>query len=147
LEIEEQQMAYSDERLNDIFDRTSGYCHICGLKLSFSNYGVFGARGSWEVEHSRPRCEEGSTRLCNLYAAHISCNRSKRARSTRSVRAQYGRTRAPLSVNRRSQAKVDNALGEALVVGLIGALLAGRGGFAAGALLGYKHGYDLNPDH
>jgi 5-methylcytosine-specific restriction endonuclease McrA len=140
-------MAYSDERLNDIFDRTSGYCHICGGKVCFSNYGCFGARGAWEVEHSRPRCEYGSDRLCNLYPAHISCNRSKRAGSTRSARAQYGRTRAPLSVERRAQVKVDNALTRGLVGGLIGALIAGRGGFAVGALVGGKQGYDRNPDY
>src|SRR5438105_9622711 len=140
-------MAYSGERLSDIFDRTSGYCHICAGKVCFSNYGVFGARGAWEVGHSRPRCEYGSDRLCNLYAAHISCNRSKRARSTRSARAQYGRTRAPLSAERRAQAKVDKAVTEGLLGGLIGAAIGGRRGFVLGAFIGGKHGYDRNPDY
>jgi 5-methylcytosine-specific restriction endonuclease McrA len=140
-------MAYSDERLNDIFDRTSGHCHICGGNLCFQNYAAFGARGAWEVEHSRPRCEYGSDLLCNLYAAHIRCNRSKQAKSTRSARAQHGRTKAPLSVTRRAQAKSDNAVSEGLLAGVIGGLIAGRGGFVLGALIGGKHGYDRNPDY
>jgi len=140
-------MSYSIDRLEDIFDRTSGHCHICGGKLAFCNYANFGARGAWEVEHSRPRCENGSDRLCNLYPAHISCNRSKQAKSTRAARGQYGRSRAPLSINRRAQAKVDNALGSGLVGGIIGAAIAGRNGLVVGALIGGKHGYDQNPDY
>ena len=103
--------------------------------------------GAWEVEHSRPRCEYGSEGLCNLYAAHISCNRSKQARSTRSARAQYGRTRAPLSVKRRAQVKVDNAVTEGLLGGLVGAAIGGRRGFVVGALVAGKNGYDRNPDY
>jgi hypothetical protein len=38
-------MAYD---LNAIYDRTSGYCHICQPKVYFSNYGIVGAR-----EHGR----------------------------------------------------------------------------------------------
>ena len=140
-------MAYSNERLNDIFDRTSGYCHICGGKLVFGNYANFGARGAWEVEHSRPRCEYGSERLCNLYPAHVCCNRSKQAKSTRYARAQYGRTRAPLSVSRRGQAKSDNAIVAGFLGGVVGGLVAGRGGFVVGALIAGKHGYDQNPDY
>src|ERR1700730_11951536 len=115
-------MAYSTERLEDIFDRTSGYCHICGGKLSFCNYGIFGARGAWEVEHSRPRCEDGTDRLNNLYAAHISCNRSKQAICTRKARSQYGRSRAPLSAPRRSNAKYRNAVAGGFVGAVVGAV-------------------------
>jgi hypothetical protein len=45
-------MAYD---LNAIYDRTSGYCHIFHRKLVFTNYGIVGAKGAWEVEHSGPR--------------------------------------------------------------------------------------------
>lgn len=138
-------MAYSQERLEQIFDRTSGYCHICSRKLSFCNYAAFGARGAWEVEHSRPRCEGGTDHLNNLYAAHISCNREKQAVSTRKVRAQYGRTKAPLSVSKRAAAKSRNAVTGGLAGGLLG-LVAGPWGGLFGALIGGKNGYDRNPD-
>lgn len=38
-----------------IFDRTQGLCHICRRRLAWSNYGIFGARGTWEAEHSVPQ--------------------------------------------------------------------------------------------
>ena len=131
-------MGYSLDRVEDIFDRTSGYCHICGRKLAFCNYGNFGTRGAWEVEHSKPRCEEGTDRLCNLYPAHISCNRSKQTRTTRSCRAEYRRGRAPLSVKRREQARVDNAIAQGLIGGLVGAAIGGQKGFVLAAFDGWK---------
>ncbi len=139
-------MAYSDERLEQIFDRTSGYCHICGGKLSFCNYAAYGARGAWEVEHSKPKCEGGTNHLNNLYAAHISCNRSKRAMCTRTARAKYGRTKAPLSSKRRAEAKSKNAADGAFIGGTLGALIGGPWGAAIGAVIGGKSGYDQNLD-
>jgi hypothetical protein len=38
-----------DQKLNAIYDKTGGRCHICHDKLAFSNYGLFGARGAWEI--------------------------------------------------------------------------------------------------
>jgi len=70
-------MHFSDDDLNEIYDRTSGYCHICHRKLAFINYGVLGARGAWEVEHSKPQARGGTHMRTNLYAACIPCNRSK----------------------------------------------------------------------
>jgi hypothetical protein len=52
-------MAYTDERLNRIYDRTNGYCHICHKKLSFVNYAQYGWRGAWEVDHSKPKAKGG----------------------------------------------------------------------------------------
>lgn len=135
-------MAYSVERLEKIFDRTSGFCHLCAGKLAFRNYGISGARGAWEVEHSKPKSEGGTDHLNNLYAAHISCNRSKRATCTRKARAEYGRTKAPLSSKRREQAKSRNAAGGAIVGGTLGALIAGPLGAVLGAAIGGKSGYD-----
>jgi len=139
-------MAYSDERLEQIFDRTSGYCHLCGGKLSFCNYGIYGARGAWEVEHSIPQCEGGSEHLNNLYAAHISCNRRKQAICTRKARAQYGRTKAPLSSRRRAEAKSRNSVSGAFIGGTLGALIGGPWGAVIGAAIGGKSEYDRNPD-
>jgi hypothetical protein len=38
-------VAYSDAQLIAIYDRSSGYCHICRKMLALSNYGGPGARG------------------------------------------------------------------------------------------------------
>ena len=93
-------MRLSEDRINEIFDRTSGKCHLCHKKLSFKNYGHPGDRGAWEIEHSVPRACGGSDRINNLYAACISCNRAKGARTTRSMRLRRGLTRAPVAKGR-----------------------------------------------
>ncbi len=138
-------MAFTDDELNDIYERTSGYCHICGKKLAFTNHGRGGSRGAWEVEHSRPRAKGGTDRLSNLYPACITCNRAKGARNTRTARRHHGRTRAPLSVNRRKGAKKQNAVVGGILGGAVGSLL-GPWGAAVGAAIGAKAGYDKNPD-
>ena len=92
---------YTGTRLNDIYDRTNGQCHICYKKVSWSNYGTLGTKGAWEVDHSNPRANGGSDRLSNLYAACISCNRSKGSKNTRSQRAGNGFTSAPDSKNKK----------------------------------------------
>lgn len=125
-------MAYSDEMLSGIYDRTSGYCHICGKKLAFKNYGTPGARGAWEIEHSVPRANGGTDRRNNLYAACIPCNREKRDGSTRAARARHGRTRAPLSREKRAAARRRNAVAG----GAAGAVIGGRFFGTAGALIG-----------
>ena len=135
-------MAYSDERLKQIFDRTSGYCHICRGKLAFRNYAAYDKRGAWEVEHSKPKCKGGTDHLNNLYPAHISCNRSKGAACTQVERARYGRTRAPLSSRRRAEAKSKNATGGALIGVALGGLIGGPVGAIIGATIGGKCGYD-----
>ena len=140
-------MAYSTEQINAIYDRTSGYCHICHRKLAFCNYGRVGERGAWEVEHSRPRARGGSSRLCNLYAACIWCNRSKGKGSTRTARAYHGNKRAPLSHERRQEAKQRQALAGAAVLGTFGGLAFGPLGAVGGALLGAALGDSQNPDH
>jgi hypothetical protein len=118
-------MRLSADRINEIFDRTSGKCHLCHKKLSFENYGHPGDRGAWEIEHSVPRACGGSDRLNNLYAACISCNRAKGARTTRSMRLRRGLTRAPMSANARTAAKRWNAFGGGLLGALPGVMLLG----------------------
>ncbi len=139
-------MQYSKADLRTIYDRTSGKCHICGKQLALTNYGLFGERGAWEVEHSNARARGGTDRLNNLYAACIACNRSKGAETTRAARAREGRTRAPLSRERRTAAKRENAvLGGALGF-LAGAALAGTGLGLLGLGIGALGGYNANPD-
>lgn len=139
-------MKFSNDHLNDIYDRTSGYCHVCRKKLAFKNYGLFGSRGAWEVEHSNPQAKGGTHRLSNLYAACISCNRSKGKATTRSVRAMYGETAAPLSVAKRRSAKSANALVGAGGGALLGGGLAGPPGAILGGVLGAILGHKKNPD-
>lgn len=139
-------MAWDPDRLNDIYDRTDGRCHLCGKKLAFCNFGRRGARGCWEVEHSVPRSRGGTDRLSNLYAACIECNRSKGAQSTRSSRAAAcGRTRAPLNRQQRRRAKALSALGGGMIGAGLGSLLGPVGGILGGAL-GARAGYRRNPD-
>jgi hypothetical protein len=138
-------MSHSKQELRGIYDRTSGYCHICHKKLALKNYACFGERGAWEIEHSNPRINGGSNRLNNLYAACISCNRSKGANTTRAARMRHGKTRAPLCVEKRKTAKLVNALvcggGGAVLGSLLGPL-----GTLAGAVVGAREGYKKNPD-
>lgn len=135
-------MKFDDERLSRIFDRTDGRCHICGKRLAFRNYARPRSKGAWEVEHSIARARGGSDRLNNLYAACISCNRSKQHGSTRSARDRYGRTCAPLSLEKRRTARVENAIlgGAAGLLLTTGSKnpLAQIGAVLVGARLGYK---------
>src|ERR1700755_2796787 len=103
-------MAYDYETLRRIFDRTDGDCHLCCRRLSFSNYADHGSRGAWEVEHSVPVSQGGTDHLNNLYAAHISCNRSKAAQSSRKARSQYGRKRAPYCREKKANIKKSNTV-------------------------------------
>ena len=137
-------MQFTTDDLEWIYDRTSGYCHICHKKLSFVNYGCYGD-GAWEVEHSNPRACGGSDRLCNLFAACISCNRSKGRCTTRTARRRNGKTRSPLNRQSRRSAKRDQAILGALGGGLLGALF-GPVGTLVGAGLGAALNQKGNPD-
>jgi hypothetical protein len=147
-------VAYSDDQLNTIFDRTAGRCHICGGRLTFAHYGESDKPRGWEVEHSNPRANGGTDRLNNLYPAHVPCNRSKGAGSTRAARAQHGRTRAPMSLEQQEEARIANMAGGGLL-GLLGAgLLAraaaglafGPGGVLVCMLVGAFLGYNADPE-
>jgi len=68
---------YADQRLSEIFDSGRGNCACCGKQLAFSNYGRFGSRGAWEVDHRVPLSKGGSENLRNLQPMCIPCNRAK----------------------------------------------------------------------
>lgn len=129
-------MNFTGDRLSTIFRRTDGDCHICGGKLCFSNYGKFDCRGAWEVEHSNPRCNGGSDRLSNLYPAHISCNRQKGSLTTKTARAWNGRTKAPLSRERKDEIRKDNRWGLGSIGAVLGAGIFGLPGLVLGGILG-----------
>jgi hypothetical protein len=73
------------------------------------------------------RANQGSGHLNNLYAACVSCNRGKQDGLTRTARAAYGRTRAPVSRDKVKEKRGENAL----VGGTLGAL-----GFLVNPVLG-----------
>ncbi len=128
---------YDDETLTVIYDRTNGYCHLCGKKLAFTNYGRRGAKGAWNVEHSIAVAMGGTHHLNNLFAACIACNAEKGLLSTRTARAANGMTRAPRSQVAQERARGKDAAKGAVVGGALGLLLQGTpGGAVLGALLG-----------
>jgi hypothetical protein len=137
---------FSDEELNRIYDRTNGKCHLCHRRLAFRNYGAHGKLGAWHVEHSLPLARGGTNFLLNLYGACIRCNLEKSTRSTRTARAWAGKSRAPLSRERRASAKEDAALLGGVVGAGLGAALTGRHGLLLGAVLGAVIGYSQDPD-
>lgn len=133
-------MAYDNQTLGKVFARTDGKCHLCHKKLSLKNYGSFGVRGAWEIEHSVARANGGTDHLNNLYAACIRCNRAKGAViTTRTARARNGLRCAPYSRKQRTENTwIGGAIGS-LAMGLlfpqlrIAAWLIGAG---VGAVLG-----------
>lgn len=138
-------MKFDSDALNKIYDRTAGRCHLCHARLAFKNYGLLDARSSWEVEHSNPQANGGTHHLNNLYAACIPCNRSKGARSTRSVRAKNGLTRAPLSTKARERIRTENTFLGAGGCAMIGAALAGPPGAVVGVVVGALLGESIEP--
>ena len=138
-------MKKSEHLLRRIYDRTSGYCHLCGKKLSLINYNCSRKRGAWHIDHSKPRSTGGGDNIQNLYVACIGCNSDKSNFSTKTARAWNGRARAPMSKRKRKSAKLENALLGAGVGMFVGSLFGPLGrliGIIAGAHIGNK----ANPD-
>jgi 5-methylcytosine-specific restriction endonuclease McrA len=138
-------MSYKKQKLDRIYDRTSGYCHICHKKLSRKNYACCGEHGAWEVDHSRPRANGGADHINNYFAACIPCNREKGKATTATARKWNEKQRAPLSRERRAEEKVKNGVAGALLGGACGAAL-GPAGAVIGGLIGAALGADQNPD-
>jgi hypothetical protein len=138
-------MGYTGDELTSIYERTSGYCHICRKKLAFKNYGRFGERGAWEVEHSNPRVRGGTNCASNLYAACVSCNRRKRDSATRTARSDYGYRKAPLSSAERKKARIENAVAGGVAGAVVGSIF-GPGGALVGSVIGARIGHKSNPD-
>jgi hypothetical protein len=139
-------MAYASEQLDGIYGCTSGYCHLCHTKLSRKNYNRPGKRGAWHVDHSKARSTGGSDRLCNLKAACIDCNLDKSNKTTRTARGWNGKTRAPLSPEKRKQAKTENAILGAMGGGAVGFAVGGPVGAFIGALAGGHLAGSTHPD-
>jgi 5-methylcytosine-specific restriction endonuclease McrA len=140
-------MIRDDARLDAIFRKTDGCCHICGAKLALSNYDNFGRKGAWEIEHSKPKAKGGTDHMNNLYPAHIACNRSKRHGSTRAARAVHGRKAAPLSLGKKAAIRRVNAGFGAAMAGAGAVLLGASPPLAAAVVLvGAVIGHRQEPD-
>jgi len=139
-------MQFDKQTLAHIYHRTSGYCHLCHSKLALINYGRVGKRGAWHVEHSVPRSKGGADHLNNLFAACIDCNLNKSNRTTKTARGWNGKTRAPLSPEKRHRAKTENGILGAVGGGAVGFAVAGPVGAVIGALAGGHLGASANPD-
>lgn len=133
-----------NERLNRIYDKTDGYCHICHKKLCFSNYGILGAKGNWEIEHSVAKTNGGTNHLNNLFPACISCNRSKREQPTKTARSYYGNSRAPYSKKRKQSIQNQNTVAGTVIGGIFGSVFGPIGAFV-GAGIGAAIGNDSSP--
>lgn len=109
---------------------------FAGRSCAATITGCGGRKGAWEVEHSVPRSNGGSEHLNNLYAAHISCNREKGTVTTRTARKWNGRTRAPLSKEKKQEIRSRNRWGWGTAGAISGAAVAGPAGFLVGGMIG-----------
>ena len=73
-------MGFDVETINDVYDKTGGYCSYCRKKLSFKNYGKPESHGAWEIDHSNPKSKGGTDYFRNLVPACVNCNRQKGAK-------------------------------------------------------------------
>ncbi len=75
--LEPSTVRYDEERLSEIFQKTSGECAYCEKQLAWPNYGRVGTRGAWQVDHRLPLSRGGTDHLNNLSAACVGCNLAK----------------------------------------------------------------------
>lgn len=136
-------MAYSEERLRQIFKKTDGRCHICWKRLSFFTYGK---PNGWQVEHSNPRTNGGSDRLSNLYPAHAACNLDKGTKTSRTARSWHNKTKAPLSRERKEGIREKNRWGLGAVGAVTGGAIAGPMGAVLGGIFGALAGNQIKPE-
>ena len=80
------RISFSEERLQQIYNKTKGYCHHCDIKLAWKNYGNINGKAGWEIDHSIPISKGGTNHLNNLIPSCIPCNRDKGSRTTKQYR-------------------------------------------------------------
>ena len=136
---------HNNDKLNRIYEKTDGYCHICHKKLSFKNYDSFGAKGSWHIEHSVARANGGSDHLNNLYPACIGCNLDKGTLHTKTARSYYGNTRAPYSKKKKDQIRKGNTSAGVVLGAAVGTAIGGPLGAVIGGVFGGVFGNSRSP--
>jgi len=66
------------KELTKIWDKTGGYCHFCGRKLVFENYGKNKfIEDNWNIDHIFPRAMGGDNTATNYLPICGECNRLK----------------------------------------------------------------------
>ena len=135
-------MSYSQQKLQNIFESTTGRCHLCHSSLQFEKYA-----DEWEVDHSKAKANGGTDHGNNLYPACKSCNRARRDRPASKVRKENGVTGIPLSQTQRRKERKQNGLTYGGLGALAVGLMAGSpAGLVIGAAVGGSIGYSKDPD-
>src|ERR1044071_5663005 len=116
---------YSPERLQQVFEKTDGHCHICHCRLQISKYGNTASDGGWHVDHSKPLSKGGTNHLNNLYAACAPCNINKGTKSSRSTRRELGNSRAPYSAQKKASIRTERTGAGSALGALAGGILGG----------------------
>ena len=138
-------MKYDEETKDKVLLKTDSSCHICRKKLLKKNYGVNGANGAWEIDHSKPIAVGGTNHINNLYPACISCNRSKGSLTNSVARKPHGFTTAPKSKAQKNKEKKESVIKGGLIGGGIG-LIFGPLGMVVGSSIGALIGSELEGD-
>jgi len=136
-------MKFDNDTVNRIYDKTDGYCHLFHKKLAFANYGVHGAKASWQVDHSKANVE--TNHLNNLYPACIKGNLEKGTYHTKAARGWNVNTRAPHSKAKKNKFRKENTTGGALIGGGIGLIIGGPIGGAISRFIGGAIGNSNSP--
>lgn len=85
-------MNYTESKLDQIFDKNGGKCHLCGEKLNRSKHGSHASvHGAWQVDHNKPVSKGGTDDLSNLFPACVNCNQEKGNSSTAEARRKINR--------------------------------------------------------
>lgn len=65
-------MRWSDQQLQEIFEKSDGRCNVCSAGHRMGGYGRY-----WEVDHRYPVSRGGSDDIENLSVCCVGCNREK----------------------------------------------------------------------
>lgn len=84
-------MNHSDKKL--VWEKTNGYCHFCGEKVIFENYGKNKfIPGNWNIDHIFPRAMGGYNDTANYLPTCGECNGLKWHRTGKQIQElmRYG---------------------------------------------------------
>ncbi|OJW82322.1 MAG: hypothetical protein BGO69_17180 [Bacteroidetes bacterium 46-16] len=137
-------MGYDNEKLNKIFDKTDGCCHICHKKLAFSNYGSYGSRGAWHVDHSKAKANGGTNHVNNLFPACVKCNLDKSTYHAKTARSWNNKSRAPYAAKKKQELKEVNTITAVTLCAIAGSAFGPVGTLVGGAIGGII-GNEISP--
>ncbi|MBI1805043.1 MAG: HNH endonuclease [Ignavibacteriae bacterium] len=111
-------MAFDNETIELVFEKSVRKCHHCGKQLAWKNYGRRDLRGGWEIDHSRPHARGGTDHLNNLVASCWSCNLDKSDLTTGQFR-QFAEPIRQVRHRKKVERQVESVVGAIAVGGLI----------------------------